>query len=174
MGCVKMPQRPKINPETKSPETVIETYEAEMDLYIQRESGIKAYILASIPESIGQRIVNLSSACSMWESLSAIYEQQSAVMKADLLAQVHEVKCPDGGDPLKTIDEIVQWSNDYAAAGGVLQDSHAAAILIPLSHSHCDDSGSSTRSRSNIYYNGPTVDRSHQTGTVKRKARAGY
>lgn len=46
------------------------------------------------------------------------------------LAQVHDVRCEEGDDPLKTIDRVVLAVNNYSAAGGVMGDAEAAAVLI--------------------------------------------
>src|ERR1700742_2815118 len=101
MGRAKAPVKPVITKNTVDPDAVYQAYEVEMDAYLKCESGIKTYILAYIPETVAQRIVNAPTAHAMWEALCSIYEKQSVIMKADLLARIHEVKCPEGGDPLK-------------------------------------------------------------------------
>src|SRR5665811_1288442 len=66
----------------------------------------------------------------MCEKLCSEFVKQSVLVLADLLGHLHTITCPEGGDPLKTIDEIVTKVNEYAGAGGELKSPEMAAILI--------------------------------------------
>ena len=76
------------------------------------------------------RVINCDTAHDMWNKLCSEFVKQSVLVLADLLGHLHSITCPEGGDPLKTIDEIVQKVNEYAGAGGELKSPEMAAILI--------------------------------------------
>src|SRR6202012_6012637 len=136
-----------LTPIEKNDADKVDAYEDAMDEYIQKQSAIRSIILGSLPEKIQIRIINKNHVADLWSALCQLYEDQNAVMQAHLLSQLHRIQTPEGGDPLKTIVEVLQKSNDYAAAGGILKDQDAAAILInaipsqshPVIHPDSDD-----------------------------------
>jgi hypothetical protein len=132
MGRVKPPTVPKIDEKTSDSdkEKLTEAYEKEMDEYAKKESQIRHIIFSTIPEKVTQRIINVRPAEKTWNALCGLFEKQSVIVQADLLAQLHDIRCSEGDDPLETINEVIKKSNDYAAAGGTLRDAETAAILI--------------------------------------------
>jgi hypothetical protein len=127
-GSVK-PPKALTDAEKADPDN-LEAYEAELDEYESKQSGITALILASIPERFQIRVMNCGTAHAMWEKLRSYFEDQSILILSDLLGQLHAIRHLEGTDPLKTIDELLKRGNEYAAAGGELKDHEAAAILI--------------------------------------------
>jgi transposase InsO family protein len=131
-GRARPPIAPKLTQSMtdKEKEDAADRYEEAMDNYSRKESAIRAIILSTIPEKTQQRIIHVRPASATWEKLCSLFEKQSIIVQADILAQLFEVRCGEGEDPLKTLDKIVQLSNEYAAAGGKLKDAETAAILI--------------------------------------------
>lgn len=108
----------------------VTAYEDELDVYLEKQSTIRSIIMGTIPEKVQIRIHSQKTVKELWEKLCSIYQDQNAVTRAHMLSQLHLIKTPEGGDPLKTIAEVLAKSNDYAAAGGNLDETDTAAILI--------------------------------------------
>jgi len=126
-GTATEPEAPK---KDEKDEKVLEEYEKKLDEYLMREAGIRSAILSSVSERTQQRLIGTTKAGDMWAKLCAIYGHQSVLIQADVLSQIHALKTPEGGDPLKTIDELLQKANEFAALGGKLTETDQAAILI--------------------------------------------
>ena len=93
-----------------------------MDEWKYIQSSISSIIMNSIPERLQNRICVKEDAtvCEMWTKLCSIYGNQSILVQAGLLVQLYLITCPEGGDPLKTIDEVLKKANEVMAAGGKL------------------------------------------------------
>jgi len=113
------------------PQKDIDTYDLAMDVYSYNESCICGIITSSIPERLQNRIgvMEKTTAFQMWTKLCQLYGNQSILVQADLIAQLFSISCGDG-DPLKTIDEVMQKSNEVVAAGCKLDDAYQAAAMI--------------------------------------------
>jgi hypothetical protein len=109
---------------------MVEAFEVLMDAFLRKESALRSIILGSIPPRIQNRLLNCTRAADLWSGLCKLHEDQNAVIQAHLLARLHRIETPEGGDPLKTIEEILTGANDYSAAGGYLTDQDVGAILI--------------------------------------------
>src|ERR1700753_3476791 len=127
-GSTKAPT-PLSDVDKRDPDKV-EEYEDLMDEFLHKQSAIRSIILGSLPEKIQVRLIGATLVADLWTQLCKLYEDQNAVIQAHLLSQLHRIQTPEGGDPLKTIEEVLRKANDYAAAGGDLIDHDAAAILI--------------------------------------------
>jgi len=108
----------------------IDDYEDKMDEYLQKEGAIQSIILASIPANLQARLAGTLTAKELWETLCANYDNQSVLVQSDYLNILLDIKCPEGGDAIKTIDEIYQAINDYTSAGGKIADDLAVAVMI--------------------------------------------
>jgi gag-polypeptide of LTR copia-type len=84
----------------------------------------------SVSERHANRLYACETAQFMWDKLRSLFADQSILVKADLLGQLHATRHPEGGNVLDTIDKVVQKANEYTAAGGKLTDIDSAAILI--------------------------------------------
>jgi len=134
VGRAVPPVPPKATKDSNGVETVDateqETYDDLLDDYEHVQASIRNIILSSVSDRIKNRLLPVRNAGEMWKKLKSIYENQSILVKVDLLSQIHSISCPEEGDPLKTIDELVQKTNEYAAAGGILSDEERAAALM--------------------------------------------
>jgi len=117
-------EQPTVDPDEQ------EKYEQDMDDYEYIQSSIRNIILSSVSDRLKNRLLAAKSASDMWTKLRGIYENQSILVQADLLAQLYSITCEEGTDPLVTIDEIQQKANEYAATGGMLREADQAAVLI--------------------------------------------
>ena len=128
MGRVKPPAALS-DADMKDPAKV-DAYEDQMDAFLKKESAIRSIILGSVPERIQNRIISATRASELWLQLSKLFENQNAVIQARLLSELHRIRTPEGGNTLKTIEEVLSKSNNYSAAGGTLSEQDVGAILI--------------------------------------------
>ena len=131
-GRAHEPQLPKKNKDGTIDMDEEEEYENAMDEYERAQSSIIAIILSSISEHMRNRLLSRSpkKAHEMWDKTCSTYEKQSVLIKADLKFQIYSITCSEDGDPLKTMDELLIKFNEYASAGGIMEDDDQAAILI--------------------------------------------
>lgn len=102
----------------KKDDAKVEAHEDLLDAYYQKQSAIRSIIMGTLPETIQVWIFHSKPVDKLWDALCEIYQDQNVVTIASMIAAIHRIKTPVGGDPNKTIAEILQKSNDLAAAGG--------------------------------------------------------
>jgi len=131
-GREKPPVKPVISPEVKEEqrEKLLNDYEDLVEKFEEKEEALRAIVLGTLPEKIQQRIIPIKPVSAFWAKLCSFYEEQSVIIRSDILGQLFDTKCAEGDDPLAVLDKIVALSNDYAAAGGILEDAMVASILI--------------------------------------------
>jgi len=125
-GRAKVPK--ELTADEKKDSSKVDAYEDALDEYEQMESAIQALILASISETHQVRVVGATSAHEMWSVLCSLYQNQNVVLLANLKRGLYQIICPDGGDPLATIDELLRLGSDYSSAGGDLSDEDARSL----------------------------------------------
>ena len=91
-GTAKEPTAPD---KDETDEDVLEKYEKQLDDYLMREAGIRSAILSSVSERTQQRLLGFRKASEMWGKLCSIYQNQSVLIQADMLAQIHALKTPE-------------------------------------------------------------------------------
>ena len=66
----------------------------------------------------------------MWDTLCSMFDNQTILIQADIYGQMSNLRCPEGGNVIQTLDKMNQLANEYASTRGVLEDHHHIALII--------------------------------------------
>ncbi|KAF7377884.1 Transcription factor [Mycena sanguinolenta] len=137
-GRVKPPAKPADLKEnaTKAEQDVheelLDSYEDEMDEYLQKQAAIASILTNSWPDDVHQQLIGIRPVHKLWESFCALFENKSVLGMVDLLVDLLRIECTgdEDEDVLAVIDRFIKKRNEYISAGGQLPEEVYAAFLI--------------------------------------------
>ncbi|KAF7350699.1 Transcription factor [Mycena sanguinolenta] len=137
-GRVKPPAKPADLKEnaTKAEQDVheelMDSYEDEMDEYLQKQAAIASILTNSWPDDVHQQLIGIRPVHKLWDSFCALFENKSVLGMVDLLVDLLRIECTgdEDEDVLAVIDRFIKKRNEYISAGGQLPEEVYAAFLI--------------------------------------------
>lgn len=124
-GEAKKPVKPE-----REDATLLEKYNIELDNWTFLNEVARLTIMGSIPEHLQIEALSIKSAAKVWTTICGRFDNQSEMVQADILVQMHHTRCPDDGDPRETIKALQRLHAKYASAGGVLDSAQFTAIIL--------------------------------------------
>src|ERR1700761_3759081 len=112
--------------------TEMDTYEDEMDEYLQKQAAIASILTNSWPDDVHQQLLGVRPVYRLWSELCALFENKSVLGMVDILVDLLRIECTgdEDEDVLAVIDRFIKKRNEYISAGGTLPDDVYASFLI--------------------------------------------
>ncbi|KZS90633.1 hypothetical protein SISNIDRAFT_415108, partial [Sistotremastrum niveocremeum HHB9708] len=127
-GTVTIPKPPPANPPPS--ETDLATYRKQSNQYKKERETVKSIIRGSLPDSLQIKTLTAVSAHDMWKIVCSQYMDQSQRTKVSIFYAMGDIRCSDSEDPRTTLNTLSRLREDYAAAGGTIEDEMYTAIIM--------------------------------------------
>ena len=110
------PTAPGVDPDAD------DKYDQALDVWRAKHDTIKTLLYQALPDTLKLQIIRLERAVDVWRVVTTKYDNQGTYVQISILNQIQSLKA-EAKDPRPVIGELQRLRQEYATAGGTLDDS---------------------------------------------------
>jgi len=97
--------------------------------WVNGESEVACYIESGLPETLLIKVINMSSAKEIWDTINSEHQTRSETYQAEMLRRLQNERCSEIEDVTIHFSKMLKLREELAATGKTVAEDHFTSIL---------------------------------------------